>query len=444
MRNTPKALEAEAAVIGAALINRQAQQVALEILRPVDFYNERNAIIFEKIAFLARKKALVELVSIAETLEKSGQLSTVGGTQYLSDLCEHAPAASNISYYAGLVREAAILRGVISTAENISAMAEADHASPDEVLDDAERRLLEIRRGAAMVDDVDHLSVGLADLYADLDARSKMASDLWGVSTGLHDLDSITGGLQPGRMYIIGARPAMGKSALAVSLGVNIARCGAPVLFFSLEMPRDELQKRILAAECRVDLAKFARPKTLTSEEWGRVANGAGAVDEIPLWVDDTAYVTLDYIKRISRRAVTRRGVRCIMIDHLQLIRAGKKFYSRVNELSEMTAELKILSKELGVPVVVLSQLSRGIEERQDKRPQLSDLRESGSIEQDADVCMFIYRDAYYNPESADRSTELIIRKNRSGRVGTVKLLFEPHFCRFVGIPRIEVKNDDF
>ncbi len=436
LKNFPYSQEAEIASLGAMILNHQAALTVSDLLNKGDFFDEKNALIFSAIKKLMSKNQPIEVIAIAHLLQETQQLNSVGGTAYLSHLTEHSPAPSNASYYAKIVKSKSILRGLISVCQlSIEKALEKDIDS-ELALDYAEKKLFDIRIGHSFEEEAEHLSAGISELYKELDRKASCKDEYVGIPSGFLDLDSMTGGFQPGRLIVIGARPAMGKSALAVSMGVNMAEKGFPVLFFSLEMPKDEIQKRILGQKTRINIAKFSQPKHINQKEWDVLAKHSSSLDSIPLYIDDTGWVTIDYLKRVSRRMIAKKKVKCIMIDHLQLIRSNKKSYSRVSELSDMTAELKILSKELQVPIILLSQLSRGVEERSDKRPQLSDLRESGSIEQDADICMFLYRDDYYNENTTSAGvTELLIRKHRSGAIGTVKLFFEKEFCRFVGIP---------
>ena len=431
-RQPPHNLDAEQSVLGALLLSRDAMSTVAELgLTADDFYKPGHQHIYEAVRVLTTAGQPVDPVTVAEELRRSGLLDDIGGATYLLELQAATPAISNAGRYGAIVQDTAILRRLITVASEI---AELGYDEPDDVakaLDMAETKVFEIAE-RRVVDSTKPVSELVGLVMNDLEKRYEEGNAITGIPTGYTDLDELLSGLQPSTLNVVGARPSMGKTAFALGIATNVAvETNKPVLFFSLEMGHKELTQRILASEARVDSTKL-RTGRLSQQDWSKIGKAIGRL-EAPLYIDDNPNVTVMEIRAKARRMAARfGGIGCIIIDYLQLMSGRNNAENRQVEVSEMSRGLKILARELEAPIVALSQLSRNLESRADKRPMLSDLRESGSIEQDADVVMFIYRDEVYNAESADRgSAEIIVAKHRNGAIGTKRLVFLGNYTRF-------------
>jgi replicative DNA helicase len=436
-RVQPHDLQAEESLLGAMLLSREAVSVATERLTPESFYKPAHAHIFDAITSLSSSSEAVDPVTVADELRRAGLLDVVGGPATLVTLQAATPAVSNAEYYARIIEEHAMLRRLIYVAGEI---AEMSYGMPDDVIktiDQAESLMFEVsqRRSTDTLAPLSDLLSRNLDHLEDIMSRDDQVN---GLPTGFSDLDELLTGLQPNALYVIGARPSMGKTALALGIASNAAiEAQRPVLLFSLEMGQLELTQRLLCAEARVD-SRHVRNGRLSESDWGKIAHATGRLADAPIWIDDNPNVTIMEIRAKARRLKSRLGdLGLIVVDYLQLMTGRSSAENRQVEVSEISRGLKILARELECPVIALSQLSRQLEMRADKRPMLADLRESGSIEQDADVVMFIYRDEVYNPESPDRgSAELIVSKHRNGPTGLVRLAFLDHYTKFANMAR--------
>ena len=431
-RMPPHNLRAEEAVLGAMLLSREAIADVVEVLEVEHFYRPAHGHVFDAVMSLYGSGEPVDAITVGEELSRAGMLDAVGGPGVLIDLQAETPAIGNAAHYAKIVEEHALLRRLISVSNEIAEMA---YGVPDDVakaVDDAESRMFEVaqRRVANTTAEIKDL------LGANLDRLEMLyeqGDTVTGTLTGYTDLDDLMSGLQPNALYVVGARPAMGKSAFALGMAANAAmQTNRPVLFFTLEMGQLECSQRILSADARVDATRMKTGR-LEESDWNRITHSVGRLAEAPIFIDDNPQTTVMEIRAKARRLKSRNGdLAMIVIDYIQLMSGRSNAESRQVEVSEMSRNLKILARELECPVVALAQLNRGLEQRQDKRPMLSDLRESGALEQDADAVMFLYRDEIYNPESEAKGVaEVIVAKHRGGPTATVKLAFLGHFTRF-------------
>ncbi|NNE73219.1 MAG: replicative DNA helicase [Acidimicrobiales bacterium] len=436
-RVPPHNLEAEESLLGAMLLSRDAIADAFELVAADHFYKPAHAHIFDAVTTLYAAGEPVDPVTVAEELDRAGLLDALGGSAALVSMQAYTPATSSAPRYARIVHEHAMLRSLISTAGEI---AEIGYSRPDDVIkaiDDAETRIYNVAQGRVK-DTLAPISDLLDASLDHIEAIYERGEAITGTPTGFTDLDDLLSGLQPSALYVVGARPAMGKTSFALGMAAQAAMASTkPTLIFSLEMSQLELTQRLLTAEARVD-AKNLRDGKLTEADWSKIGHGVGRLAEAPIWIDDNPHTTVMEIRAKARRLKSRVGeLGLVVIDYLQLMTGRNGAESRQVEVAEISRGLKILAREIEAPVVALSQLSRSLESRQDKRPMLADLRESGSIEQDADVVMFIYRDEVYDPESTDVGTaEIIVAKHRSGPTGTVRLAFLPHYTRFANMAR--------
>jgi replicative DNA helicase len=431
-RPLPHNLDAERSVLGAILLDNHALNAAVELLRPEDFFLEQHRRLFHRMVTLAEQHQAIDPVTLAEELERHGELQAVGGAAYLAQLMEGVPRTTHVEHYARIVKEKALLRNLIHVTEAIQQQAlEADRQA-DEILDRAESLIFQLAE-----DRVRTGLVGVRELVRDSYERlERMVSEgrrLTGLSTGYRQLDQLTSGLQPSELIILAARPSMGKTALALNIAENVALGERrAVAIFSLEMSKESLLLRLLAARARLDAHKF-RSGLLGREDWKKMAATLAELAEAPLWIDDTGSTTVMEIGAKARRLKHDKGLDLVIVDYLQLLTARGKFSNRNEEVASLSRGLKGLAKELKVPVLVLSQLTRA-PEREDRRPQLADLRESGAIEQDADVVLFIHRPNFYRPELPEeerRKAELIIAKQRNGPTDRLHFVFFERFTRF-------------
>jgi replicative DNA helicase len=431
-RVPPHNLQAEESVLGALLLSRDAVGVVGEAgLRVRDFYSPAHQHIFDVVQALYSSSGPVDVVSVADELRRNGLLDELGGIERLNELQNATPSVSGAQHYAKIVMDTALLRRLIHTAGEITDIA---FGEPDDVVkavDLAETKMFEVAEDR-VVDSTREIQELLNETMDQLEENYERGDTITGAATGYDDLDELLSGLQPSTLNIVGARPAMGKTAFGLGMATHIAQHSAkPVLFFSLEMGHAELTQRILSSEAKVDSTKLRTGK-LSESDWSKIGLAVGRL-EVPLYLDDNPRVTVMEIRAKARRLKAQNGgLALIVIDYLQLMGGDGNAENRQLEVSEISRNLKVLARELEVPIVALSQLSRNLESRSDKRPMLADLRESGSLEQDADVVIFLYRDEVYNPESPDKgSAEVIISKHRSGPIGIKRLVFLGQYTRF-------------
>ena len=437
----PNNLEAEESVLGSCFLSKYALQKAIENLTPESFYSEKNGKIFAVMNDLVDEKTPIDITTVTSALKKKNELTEVGGVEYLTEILNYVPTASNIDYYIQTVEEAALLRSLIETATDIASEGYRTDESVNEILDNSEKKILNIVKNRKS-SEFRTIKDILSKTQADLERLSENKGEITGLSTGWYDLDRLTTGLHPNEFVIIAARPAMGKTAFALNLATHVAMSQEKsVALFNLEMSAEQLAMRILASLGQIDGFKL-RTGNLQNQDWKRINEAISQLANSNLVIDDTPGITIGEIRAKCRRlASSEKGLSLIVIDYLQLISGGKNYgANRQQEVSDISRSLKTLAMELGVPVIALSQLSRGVEGREDKRPLMSDLRESGSIEQDADIVMFLYRDDYYNKESRtdDNSSlsELIIGKHRNGPTATIELLFKKNTSTFVNLKK--------
>ncbi|MDQ3801797.1 MAG: replicative DNA helicase [Acidobacteriota bacterium] len=429
----PSSPESERVILGAILLDNTLISQAIELLSQDDFYSPLHRRVFRAMSNLFERGDKIDPILIGEELRKEGQLENIGGVATITNLTYGLPHFSNIAHYAKIVHDKAVVRNLIKVCNQITSEALAEEEDAEVVLDHAEQAIFALadertRQGFAHIKPVAETVLAKVQEYARRESHA-----LTGLSTGFRDLDQMTSGLQQTDLIIVAARPSMGKTALCLTLAQNAATMeGAVVAVFSLEMSKEQLVMRMLSSEARVDAHRF-RSGFLTRDEWGRLAEAIGTLSEAKIFIDDTAGISVLEMRAKTRRLVAeQKRLDLIVVDYLQLMSGSKRSESRQQEVSAISRELKGLAKELGVPVVALSQLSRAPEARNPPKPMMSDLRESGSIEQDADVVAFIYRDDYYKPTEENAGiAEIIISKQRNGPTGTVKLAFLKEFTRF-------------
>ena len=434
----PSSEEAEKSTLGSMLLDREAIPTAVESLEPEDFYWQKHAIIYNAICQLFDQGDPVDLVTLSEKLREEDKLEEVGGASYITSVVNSVPTAANIKHYAEIVEEKSILRNLIKTSNQISKLGYKDEGEVDDLLDQAESLIFEVSEKRS-VKEFSGIKDVLMDTFDDLEELHENQEDVTGVPTGFRDLDKMTSGFQESDLIIIAARPSMGKTALALNIGQYAAvEEDTSVAIFSLEMSKSQLVQRMLCSEAQVNSHRL-RTGQLRDTDWRRLSQAAGRLGESNIFIDDTPGITVMEMRAKARRIKAEHGLDLILIDYLQLMQGSGGSESRQQEVSKISRSLKGLGRELNVPVVSLSQLSRAVEQRNDKRPQLSDLRASGSIEQDADVVAFIYRDEYYNPDTEKKGiTEIIVGKQRNGPVGTVELAFQKEYTKFVDLSKRE------
>ena len=432
----PHNIEAEQAVLGCMLLDSDVIPTVTELIRSSDFYREDHREICEAIIDIVEKAGPVDIITVAEQLQQRGTLEKVGGIDYLASITSAVPTTANARHYAKIVEEKSLLRKLIKASQEIAGMSYEGAEEAEFVLDKAEKTIFDIieRRSTQ---GFTHIKDVLLETFNRLEELYNSKSPITGVPTGFTDLDMKTAGLQNSDLILIAARPGMGKTAMAL----NIAQYAAvqkhvPVALFNLEMSKDQLVNRMLCSEVMVDSHKMRTGK-LDDEDWKKIARALGPLSEAPIYIDDTPGLTVMDIRAKCRRLKLEKKLGLVVIDYLQLMRGRGKTENRQQEVSEISRSLKILAKELNVPVVTMSQLSRGPESRTDHRPMLSDLRESGAIEQDADIVMFLYRDDYYNPDSEKKNiAEVIIAKHRNGSTGTVYLKWFDKYTKFANLEK--------
>lgn len=438
-RTLPNNLEAEQSVLGACFLSKYALQKAAESLSSESFYNEKNSKIFSTMLDLIEEKSPIDITTVTSHLKKKNELSEVGGVEYLTEIVNFVPTASNVDYYIQNVEESALLRGLIETATQIAEEGYRTDETVNEILDNSEKKILNIVKNRKS-SEFRTIKEILTKAQADLELLSQSKGEITGLATGWYDFDRITTGLHPNEFIIIAARPAVGKTAFALNIATHVAMSqDKAVAVFNLEMSAEQLAMRILSSLGQIDGFKL-KTGNLLSNDWKRVNEASSQLANTNLVIDDTPGITIGEVRAKCRRlASSEKGLSLIIIDYLQLLSGGKNYgANRQQEVSDISRSLKTLAMELGVPVIALSQLSRGVESREDKRPLMSDLRESGSIEQDADIVMFLYRDDYYNKEmrSEDNNSviEINIAKHRSGPTATIELLFKKNTSTFLNL----------
>lgn len=430
----PHSNEAEQAVLGGLMLDNDAWDRVADILVENDFYRQENRLIFRTLTELSRRNQPFDVITVADSLKNIHKLEDAGGEVYLFTLAKNTPTAANIAAYAEIVRERSILRQLISASSEIGAMAFQPENRPSKViLDISENIIYQISEQRARGQGPVEISSLLAQVTERIDVLFHSKEPITGISTGFQDLDDLTSGLQKGDLVIVAGRPSMGKTTFAMNIAENaVIRSKKPTLVFSLEMPGDSLAMRMMSSLGHIDQNRVRTGK-LHDEDWPRLTSAVSMLSEAPLYVDDTPAMSPAELRARARRLAKNVGpLGLIVIDYLQLMQIPGYRENRTAEITEISRSLKILAKEMNVPVLALSQLNRGLEQRSDKRPQMSDLRESGAIEQDADIILFIYRDEVYNEDSPDKGiAEIIIAKHRNGPIGKIRLTFMGQFTRF-------------
>ncbi|GIP40617.1 replicative DNA helicase [Paenibacillus sp. J31TS4] len=435
-RVPPQNMEAEQAVLGAILLDGEALVTVMERVGSEDFYGTKHQTIFQAMIELAEANEPVDLVALTVKLQDKQQLDLVGGVSYLTQLANAVPTAANVDYYAQIIEEKSLMRRLIRTATQIATNGYSSGDAVGELLSDAEQRIMEIsqrRSGSGFISIRDVLM----EVFERVEFLYQNKGGATGIASGFRDLDKMTSGFQRSDLIIVAARPSVGKTAFALNIAQNVGiREKETVAIFSLEMGAAQLVQRMICAEANVDATRL-RTGFLENDDWEKLTMAIGTMAEANIYIDDSPSVTVADIRAKCRRLQKERGLGMILIDYLQLIHGRGKGDNRQQEVSEISRTLKQIARELHVPVIALSQLSRGVEQRQDKRPMMSDLRESGSIEQDADIVSFLYRDDYYDKESEKKNIiEIIIAKQRNGPVGTVELAFLKNYNKFVSLDR--------
>ncbi|HKT55494.1 MAG TPA: replicative DNA helicase [Microbacterium sp.] len=429
-RKPPHDVVAEQSTLGGMLLSKDAVADVIESLRGTDFYLPKHELIFEAILSLYSHGEPTDVVSVGDELMKTGELDRAGGVDYLHSLTSIVPTAANAGYYAGIVSERALLRRLVDAGTRIVQMGYNGQGDAVDLVNNAQAEIYGVT-GAEAAEDYVPLTIAVDAAVNEIEAARGRDGQMTGIPTGFVEFDQLTNGLHPGQMIIIAARPAMGKSTLALDFARSAAIANnMPTIIFSLEMSKSEIAMRLMSAEGSVPLQSM-RKGTLDSRDWTTIASTRGRINDAPLFIDDSANMTLVEIRAKCRRLKQRVGLKMVIIDYLQLMSSGKKVESRQQEVSEFSRALKLLAKELGVPVIALSQLNRGPEQRTDKRPQVSDLRESGSIEQDADMVVLLHRDSVYDKENRPGEADLIVAKHRNGPTATIEVAFQGHFSRF-------------
>ncbi len=441
LRELPHNLEAEMSVLGACFLSREALTDVVETLNEESFYERKNAQIFDALTSLVDQKIPVDLTTVTSELQKKNTLQDAGGVPYLTEVVNFVPTSANVSYYIKEVEDDAILRKLIDTATNIATSGYNQEESINETLDEAERKILSLSK-TRKTSEFRSIQEVLVKTQSNLEKLASSQGELTGLPTGWYDLDKLTSGLHENELVIIAARPAMGKTAFALNLATNVAmNTDKTVAIFTLEMGAEQIANRILSSLGQIEGYKF-RSGMLMNQDWRRINEAVSQLENASLYIDDTPGISIGEIRAKCRRLASReKGLGLVVIDYLQLISGGKNYGSnRQQEVADISRSLKTLAMELHIPIVALAQLSRAVEGREDKRPMMSDLRESGSIEQDADIVAFLYRDDYYNKEAKlnDNTSvsELIIGKHRNGATATIELLFKKDTSTFLNLTK--------
>jgi len=440
-RQIPHSQEAEQAVIGSMLIDPACVPDAISMLHAEDFYIEENRAIFETIFSMFTASEKIDAVTVLEELKSLGLYDNAGGRTYLMQLMDITPTSANMREYAKIVRDKSMLRGIHTAASEIVKIVEDGEGDASDIAELSEQKIFAVRQGRE-IKGVTHIKSAIKEAYDRIDDIIKAGGKLPGVPTGLSELDNFIGGLNKSDLILLASRPGMGKTSIALNMAMNAAKKtpDKAIVIFQLEMSKEQLATRLLSSEALIDSRKL-RMADLTEEDWVKIARASTEISRNKIYIDDNPTITVAEMKAKLRRLPMDIGL--VVIDYLQLMQSGKRSENRVQEVSEISRSLKILAKELNVPVLCLSQLSRASEQRSDKRPMLSDLRESGAIEQDADLVLFLYRDDYYNEDTEEKNiAECIVAKNRHGATGTIKLQWLGQFTTFTSQDRIH--NEPF
>ena len=432
----PQNLEAEESVLGAMLLSPTAIGTVTEILDASDFYRESHATIYRASLILWGKGEPVDAITLANELEERGEIERVGGTARIAELAALVPATANVEHYARIVKETATLRSLIRAGHEIVRLGHDRPGETTDLVDRAEKIVFDLSQ-QRITGDFAHIETLLKESFERITSLYESGVDLTGIPSGFRDLDRLTSGFQPGNLIILAARPSMGKSALALCMAANLGvRFQQPVALFTLEMSKSEVTQRLMCSEAKVESNRLRSGK-LAPDDWPRLTAACDKLMKAPIYVDDTGSITMMELRSKARRLKSREpGLGLIVVDYLQLMTSGGTVENRVQEVSQISRHLKVLARDLDVPILALSQLSRAVESRQDKRPILSDLRESGSIEQDADLVFFVYRDEYYNPEDTESQgiAEIILAKHRNGPTDALKLSFLKRYAKFADL----------
>jgi replicative DNA helicase len=431
----PQNLEAEESVLGAMMLSPGAIGAVSEVLDASDFYRESHAKIFRAALALYAKGEPVDAITLVDELEERGELEDAGGRVRIHELAALVPASANAGHYARIVREMATLRGLIRAGGEISRLGWERPGEATDLVDRAEQVVFDLSQ-ARVTSEFSHIEELLKDSFERITALYEAGAEVTGTPAGFRDLDRLTSGFQPGNLIIVAARPSMGKSAFGLGIGANLAlRTECPVAIFTLEMSKSEVTQRLMCSEAKVESQRLRTGK-LGADDWPRLTAACDRLAKAPIYVDDTGSITMMEIRSKARRLKSREpSLGLIVVDYMQLMTSGATVENRVQEVSQISRSLKVLARDLDVPIVAMSQLSRAVEQRHDKRPILSDLRESGSIEQDADLVMFIYRDEYYNEESEQQGiAEVHLAKHRNGPTDTVRLSFLKRYAKFADL----------
>jgi replicative DNA helicase len=428
--STPQSLDAETSLLGSLIIDSDSFVKIADLLKPDDFFNDKHRNIFEAMRNLHDKHSPIDILTLSEQLKGAGMLDAVGGASYLTELTNYVPTSAHLEQYAQIVADKSIRRRLISASSDIATIGRDEGKTLSELIEEAETRLFEVSQQHVR-QDITSLESILGESFDRLDDLHHKKGGLRGIATGLTDLDKRIAGLQRSDLIVVAARPSMGKTAMMLNMSLDIATKtdhGA-VLYFSLEMSKEQLVDRLLAAQASVDAWKLRTGEGLKDEDFERISSAMGTLAEAPIYIDDTSGITVSDLRTKARRLHHQHPLSVVMVDYLQLMSGGSRFATsanRVQEISEISRSLKILARELNIPVVAASQLSRSVESRSPQIPQLADLRESGSIEQDADIVMFLYREEYYNPDTDRQNiTDIYIKKHRNGPTGNFELYFD-------------------
>lgn len=432
-RELPHSREAELSVIGSVLTEQDSVAASAEIIKPSDFYFEAHKLIYQAVMDLFNENIPIDFVTVSDRLRQEDKLDNIGGISYLSQAAVSVPTTENVVYYSKIIREKSILRKLITAASGIEQLAYSEAGASETILERAEQAIFGVSQDNEQ-NDIVPIGDALMGVYTEMVEHAENRGKLTGLDTGYAELNRRTGGFKGGELIIIGGRPGMGKSSFAVNIAEHVAiQNNSTVALFNLEMPRNQIITRILCSQAYVDSNKI-RMGSMGGEDWIQIGDVVDRIALAPLYIDDSAAITVSEIRAKCRRLKQTKGLSLIVIDYLQLMQNGRS-ENRQQEISDISRSLKILAKELDVPVIALSQLARASESGADKRPLLSHLRESGSIEQDADMVLFLYRDEYYNPDSEDKNlAECIVAKNRSGETGMFKLGWQGKYTKFLNV----------
>lgn len=435
-RIMPNNLEAEQSVIGSMIMDREAIIVASEVLIREDFYHQQYGILFEAMVELFNEEQPVDVVTLQNRLREKDVPAELSSMEFVGELVTSVPTSANIKYYANIVKEKAMLRRLIKVNEEIANQCYLDRDSVDDIMAETEKQIFNLLQNRSGEDFVPIKQI-VIDALEKIELASKQKGNVTGIATGFVDLDYRTSGMQPSDLILVAARPSMGKTAFVLNIAQYVAfHSNLATAIFSLEMSKEQLMNRLFALEARVD-AQLLRSGNLADSDWEKLIEGAGTIGKSKLIIDDTPGISISELRSKCRKYKLEQDLKLIIIDYLQLMSGSGRSDSRQQEISDISRSLKGLARELNVPVIALSQLSRQVEQRPDHRPMLSDLRESGAIEQDADVVMFIYRDDYYNKDTEDKNiAEIIIAKQRNGPIGTVNLVWLPQYTKFVNMEK--------